>query len=100
MDRYSDILPCPPGAAGVNCLRVAAAPKHMWTQWAASARPEVWPPVGDIYPGMRGLDTLPVPMDKWFSLMFSTNIIPYIPAILKAGSEDAISWLKANGWSS
>jgi hypothetical protein len=94
---YSYILPCPPGAAGINCLRVSAAPKQLWAEWATSSG-QIGLPIGDIYPGMRGLHTLPIPLDKWFFMMFSTDIVKYIPAIMKAGSEDALSWIKANGW--
>jgi hypothetical protein len=95
---YSVPLSCP-GEAGLSCLRVASVPAQLWAKWAESVE-QIEPPVADIYPGMRSLHTLPVPLDKWLHLMFSTDITPHLKDIFKAGSDDAISWTKTHGWAS
>lgn len=93
---YSELLPCPPASAAAGCLRVAAVPQPLWHQWAASGGVDVLaPPAGatDIYPGMRGLHTLPVPLDQWLGYMFNfAEFAPFADQIYELGRQDARHW--------
>ena len=78
------IIPCP--AASKNCLKVSAL-----------ARPSY--PESNIYPGMRGVDTLPISPELWNSAVFNPFIVnANKEVIFEAGVLDAKYWMSQNGY--
>jgi hypothetical protein len=76
-------VPCPTNITD-GCVRVSC---------------HTGPPDGNIYPGMRGNDTLPLAAADWNGLSFNapqTN--QYKEAIYNTGYMDASFWMKTNGF--
>ena len=93
---YSDNLPCPPQAIGEGkfCLKASVYPKFMWSSKTNTTGP------ADIYPGVRGDDTLPFQdRDLWATATHNPKTIDtYKDEIYQAGRLDAKFWLDENGF--
>lgn len=98
---YTNELPCPPGTENNNsCLRVAAIPKALWSEWQTSGGPSCvpLPPQTEIYPGVSGI-TLPIPLDSWLAAEFdAVKFLPHADSVYELGVADAQYWLQTNSW--
>ncbi|KNC78636.1 hypothetical protein SARC_08944 [Sphaeroforma arctica JP610] len=94
---YSKELPCPEGLEGNNCLRVAVVPSSQWKQWSELGGDVPLDNSTDIYPGIRGLNTLPISAEDWLKTMFDAKAIaPYLDALVQLGYDDTSFWLDQN----
>ena len=89
---YADNLPCPPNtdANGRFCLKVSAQPKEVWSKVQYKI-------AGDIYPGIRGNDTLTFDVNAYPNISYNiTACSEKFNDLVQAGKEDALFWLKIN----
>ncbi|KNC82044.1 hypothetical protein SARC_05661 [Sphaeroforma arctica JP610] len=94
---YSKELPCPDGFEGDNCLRVAVVPSSQWVTWSGLGGDVPLDNSTDIYPGIRGLDTLPISEGEWLKAMFNAEAIAlHKYALVQLGYEDTEFWLDQN----
>jgi hypothetical protein len=83
----SSFVPCPPHSK--HCLKVTARTKEGWGVGV----------VADIYPGMRGVDTLPIPAAVWNAGVFNPIIANSSrDAMFMLGQLDAKFWANKNGY--
>ncbi len=98
---YTNELPCPPGTEDNNsCLRIAAIPKSLWSEWQISGGKSCIPVSSgtEIYPGLSGME-LPLPLGDWLAAEFdSVKFLPHADSIYDLGVADARYWLKSNVW--
>ncbi len=80
---FTENLPCPPGSEtdGKYCVKIAVF---------------AFAPGASIFPGIRGVESFPVPADEWDAL--TSNIFAVeqnFDAIFDMGKKDAKFWLKS-----
>lgn len=74
-------IPCPPNSK--NCVRVSAYANQRLA--------------AEIYPGMRGEHTMPIPAVQWNAIsMYAVAVNATKVAMFQLGREDALFWAKQN----
>jgi hypothetical protein len=88
---FTHTMACPPLGKNKFCLRIGTR--------TILGRAPFQNYVADIYPGLRGFASMPLPPAVWDASWFNVVLVQkYVQEMLQLGRDDTRYWLAQNGW--